>query len=680
MDKIIRGLSILFGLLIMQIAIAQPCFKMGQTPPLAIPVCGTTNFIQDSVSICTGTSVPVPPCHDGTPYTDKNPFWYKFHCFVTGTLGFLIVPKQPSDDYDWQLFDVTGHNPMDVYTDASLFVACNWSGVSGSTGTIPNTNAQNTCSSLPTATNAPNQTKMPTLIKDHEYLLMVSHYTDTQVGYQITFTGGNAVISDTTTPRVKEARAFCNGSVMYIVMSKRMRCNTLASNGSDFTLSPAIANVVSAVGNCNGGYDFDSITLALNTPLPPGNYNILVQNGTDGNTLQDICYNSVAVGTSLPVTVYPLIETPMDSVAPVDSCNPNTIKLVFRRPIKCSSIASDGSDFTITGPSAVTVTGASGVCNGINQTSTITIKFKPAIFTGGTYTVHLKNGIDGNTIIDECNFTTTPQTKDFYVKQAVSAKFTSLIKYSCKIADTVYYMHDGNNNTLSWSWLFDNGSISSLQNPPPQIYNYNGTRYAHLKVANKECTDTLTKAMVVNLSTYKAAFDATEYVCPIERASFINNSTGNIFNYNWDLGNGNSSSLQTPPSQSYLAVGSTKEYTVQLIIEDTTAGLHCFDTAVKKVIAVPGCLIAVPSAFTPNGDGLNDYLYPLNAYKAKNLSFKVYNRYGQLVFETTDWTVKWDGTVNGQKQSAGTYVWMLNYIDGSTNKQVAQKGTVVLIR
>ena len=680
MGKVYKFWIGLICVILAEIATGQPCVKMGQTPPLAIPVCGTTNFIQDSVSICNGSEVPVPPCNNGR-YLDKNPFWYKFHCFVTGTLGFLIVPKQNTDDYDWQLFDVTGHNPMDVYTDASLFVACNWSGVPGNTGTIPNTNAVNSCSSPTSGPQAtPNQSKMPTLIIGHDYLLMVSHFTDTQIGYQITFTGGNAVISDTTTPKVKNARAFCNGSTMYIVMSKRMRCNTLDSDGSDFILSPPIANITSAVGNCNGGYDFDSITLTLNKPLPPGNYNLIVQNGTDSNTLLDICYNTLALGTSLPVTVYPLIETPMDSISPVDSCNPNTVTLVFRRPIKCNSIAPDGSDFTITGPSVVTVTGASGVCNGMNKTSTITLNFKPAIFTGGIYTVHLKSGTDGNTIIDECDFVTTPQARSFYVKQAVSAKFTSLIKFSCRIADTVYYQHDGNNSTLTWYWTFDDGSSSNLQNPKPQIYNYNGTRYAHLTVTNKECSDSIIQSIVVNLSTYKAGFNATEYVCPIEVASFINNSTGNISNYNWDLGNGNSSASQTPADQYYFASGSTKEYTVQLIIEDTTAGLHCFDTAYRKITAVPGCLIAVPSAFTPNGDGLNDYLYPLNAYKAKNLEFKVYNRFGQLVFATTDWTIKWDGTVNGQKQDPGTYVWMLQYTDGKTGKKVAQKGTVVLIR
>jgi len=87
----------------------------------------------------------------------------------------------------------------------------------------------------------------------------------------------------------------------------------------------------------------------------------------------------------------------------------------------------------------------------------------------------------------------------------------------------------------------------------------------------------------------------------------------------------------------------------------------------------------VPNAFTSNGDGLNDYLYPLNAYKATDLTFWVFNRYGQLVFETTDWTKKWDGTKDGDPMPAGVYVWMLSYTVPS-NKKVFLKGFTVLLR
>src|SRR5436309_7634918 len=86
------------------------CTTPGQNPSTAFPVCGTSTFTQSSVPICGGKTVPSPTCNT-YPLTDVNPFWYKFTCFQTGTLGFQITPHTTSEDYDWQLFDVTNHNP-----------------------------------------------------------------------------------------------------------------------------------------------------------------------------------------------------------------------------------------------------------------------------------------------------------------------------------------------------------------------------------------------------------------------------------------------------------------------------------------------------------------------------------------------------------------------------------------
>jgi gliding motility-associated-like protein len=77
-------------------------------------------------------------------------------------------------------------------------------------------------------------------------------------------------------------------------------------------------------------------------------------------------------------------------------------------------------------------------------------------------------------------------------------------------------------------------------------------------------------------------------------------------------------------------------------------------------------------------DGVNDYLYPLNAYKATNLLFRVFDRVGHVVFETKDWTRKWDGTYKNSPQPTGVYIWMLDYNDAA-NKRVSTErnnGTV----
>ncbi len=62
------------------------------------------------------------------------------------------------------------------------------------------------------------------------------------------------------------------------------------------------------------------------------------------------------------------------------------------------------------------------------------------------------------------------------------------------------------------------------------------------------------------------------------------------------------------------------------------------------------------------------------------MTFKVFNRFGQMVFETHEWTQRWDGTMNGNRQPAGAYVWFLEYTDRDTGKHIFQKGTSVLIR
>ncbi len=70
----------------------------------------------------------------GATYENKNPFFYKFTCYTAGTLGFLITPLAANEDYDWQLYDITGRNPNDIFTENSLVVTGNWAGTYGPTG------------------------------------------------------------------------------------------------------------------------------------------------------------------------------------------------------------------------------------------------------------------------------------------------------------------------------------------------------------------------------------------------------------------------------------------------------------------------------------------------------------------------------------------------------------------
>ena len=652
-------------------AMAQTsCTALGQNPSTAFPVCGTSVFSQSTVPYCGGRSVPG-PCSATDDLTDTNPFWYKFTCFSAGTLGFLITPVDLADDYDWQLFDVTGHNPNDIYTDISLFVSCNWSGNTGLTGASSAGRTLNNCA----GTSYPTFSSMPVLKLNHNYLLLVSHFTKfrpSEKGYQLSFGGGTASITDTLPPALKSVHTSCDATKIYIKTNKKMKCSSLAVDGSDFIISPAVARITSASSFCDA-FDMDSLELDLNQPLPPGNYTVTIRNGSDGNTLLDNCGTSVPTGNSLLLQIRPLAPTPMDSLVPV-SCAPQTLQLVFGKNILCSSVSPDGSDFWVSGPSPVTVTSATTNC--INQgTRTITVHLSSPIVKGGIYQIILKNGNDGNTLIDECaQETPVGSAISFTLKDTVSADFTYFLNKGC-LFDTVHFQNAGTNGINQWFWQMDYNGTSTLQNPVT-FFNTFGVKNIRLSVSNGFCSDTVNKE--VNLdNVLKAAFETNNTMCPEDSANFKNQSVGNITYYYWNFQNGNTSQSANPYPQKYPLLLTEHNYPVTLVVQND---LGCFDTAVNNIRVLKSCYIAVPSAFTPNGDGLNDYLYPLNAFKADHLDFKVYNRLGQLVYESTDWTQKWDGTIRGEPQDAGVYVWTLQYVLHDTGKHVFMKGSTVLIR
>ena len=223
-------------------------------------------------------------------------------------------------------------------------------------------------------------------------------------------------------------------------------------------------------------------------------------------------------------------------------------------------------------------------------------------------------------------------------------------------------------------WNIDSAFASSSVSPALYETSFGLKNVQHI-VSNGNCNDTVSK--IVNLDNIlTASFKAPNEVCPKNVIAFTNNSIGNIVSYHWDFGDGTSSSDQDPSIHLYPDTKEAASYAVQLIIRDE---MGCQDTASEQIIRLQTCNVSVPNAFTPNGDGKNDYLYPLNAYAASDLRFMVFNRYGQLVFETRDWTKKWDGRMNGQPAESGAYVWMLSYTDGS-GKKLSQRGTTILIR
>lgn len=552
--KLTQILLILAVFIVGKVA-GQNCTQLGQNPGTAFPVCGTADFTQAQVPICGDKEVPN-PCNTDV-ITDKNPYWYKFTCYTSGTLGFTITPANLGDDYDWQIFDITGESPDAVYTKSSLFVACNWSGETGLTGASNDGTSLSVCDGL----GKPLWSAMPDLVAGHEYLLLVSHFTDSQSGYTLSFGGGTADITDPKIPSMILATSVCTGNEVRIKLNKQMKCSSIAPDGSDFGLSVATSRVIAAKSVvCTNAFTTDTLILTLDQPLPAGDYAVNITTGSDGNSLLDDCDNNM----------------PDNAVG---------------------------------------------------------------------FTVH----------------------------QNVSAQFTYNIRQGC-LQDTVDFFHDGANNANKWVWDME-GATSNTQNAS-KIYATGGDKSVTLTVSNDYCTDVHTETIPI-APRLDAKFNAPQITCAVDAVTLTDVSAGNISRWSWDLGNGSRSTQQNPDPFKYTALPGEKTYVIKLSIFNA---IGCTDSASANIIVVGNCNIVVPSAFTPNNDGKNDYLFPTNAFGADNLIFRIYNRFGQLVFESRDWQKKWDGNVNGQPQGSGTYVWSLVYTLRSTGRRYNFKGTALLIR
>ncbi|HEX7904090.1 MAG TPA: gliding motility-associated C-terminal domain-containing protein [Chitinophagaceae bacterium] len=677
MKKTIRptSLLLLFMLLALSPVFSQVCTTAGQTPSTAFPVCGTTAFQQNTVPICSTNDLFVPGCSGSgnALYQNKNPFFYKFTCYVSGTLGFLITPNASNEDYDWQLFDITGRDPNEIFTNNSLVVTANWAGTYGPTGASASGVNFIQCASDP-ADNKPTFAVMPNLIAGHEYLLLVSHFSNTQSGYSLSFNGGTAVITDPAIPHLKSAKADCDGKKIIVKLNKNVRCNSLTATGTEFSLLPAVTTVVAAsTSTCSPGFDLNEITLTLAAPLGNGNFQLVINNGSDGNTLKDFCDNLIPAGEQISFQYLAPQPIFADSLSRV-GCAPDSIRIYFPKKINCNSIAANGSDFSVTGPAPVTVASAFGNCiNG--KTDYIVIKFAAPIYTGGTYQLTLKTGTDGTTVIDECGQESPLQTLPFQASDTVDATFQYSTLLGCE-KNTLTFSHDGAHNVNQWKWRFNNSASVTTQTHTISFPS-TSTNSIYLWVSNGVCSDSTSQVIVFN-NEVKADFSMLDIICPEDKLEVTNNSTGQIDSWRWNFDVLSSSTLKDPLPVLFPLSNREAYYTVKLLAYNNTLG--CTDSISKTVTVLDHCFIAVPTAFTPNNDGLNDYFWPHNAIKAENYDFKVFNRWGQLIFHSRNWKEKWDGKINGVLQGTGVFVWMLSYTHKDTHKQVFQKGTVTLIR
>jgi len=300
----------------------------------------------------------------------------------------------------------------------------------------------------------------------------------------------------------------------------------------------------------------------------------------------------------------------------------------------------------------------------IAGTETVTHTFTSA----GTYDVKL--------ILTDSNYCNKLDSLPLQLHIAANIK----AQFQTPFAGCTPYSAVFNNTSLGgvdFIWDFGDGSpISNTTNPSHNYANI-GT-YNVVLVANDSNSCNLTDTFRFTINVLSKPSSSYTYspqpTLPNTAVVFTNNSVGGTL-YKWTFGDGDS--LITNNKSEFVShiYPSTGTYNACLI---TFNAGGCSDTLCQQIAVTinPGC--DVPNAFTPNGDGTNDRIY-VRGFGIAQMTWRIYDRWGNMVYASADKTQGWDGTFNGKVLAQDVYHYTLQVVFSNKDSFV-KKGDITLLR
>jgi len=217
-----------------------------------------------------------------------------------------------------------------------------------------------------------------------------------------------------------------------------------------------------------------------------------------------------------------------------------------------------------------------------------------------------------------------------------------------------------------------NPSISNPLATPEETTNY--SLIASLSTCDPDTASALIEVDLLPTASVPAVFNFFEGQ-DVELS--IDNTSGN-YTYQWIPSTGLSCSDCPNPTATL-----TETTTYSVIITDILTG--CSKESTTTVQLSYNCgedLIGIPNVFSPNGDGQNDELeikYS-SSLIIDNYSFRVFDRWGGIIYESTDINDTWDGTSNGHKLASGVYIYLMEFPCQVNGKTVQLKGDISILR
>ena len=510
-------------------------------------------------------------------------------------------------------------------------------------------------------------------------------------------------------------------------------------SGSTFNVSPTITTTYTVNGtDANACTGTDDITVTVNA-LPTVNAGIdqtlcnygttvvLAGSGAVSYTWDNAVLDGVSFSPTAGTTTYTVIGTDANNCTNTDQVDIIVNSLPNVDAGLDQTLCDDGSLVTLSGSGGVSYTWDNSISDGVS--------FSPTVGTT-TYTV---TGTDANncTNTDQIDVTVNPLpivsagTDQTLVCEGDSILLfgTGAVSYTWdnSVVDSVKFTQSVGSITYNVLGTDVNGCVNTDQvmvtvNPLPSFTLVNPQAVCSPKVVDLTDTNLITST-IETLSYFMDSLSmqllpspdsiassgfyyikntssfGCEYILPIEveiyskplasffsspstltnhnpTASMVNTSIGAVEN-KWYFDDGETSDEVNPTKLfDYTSIG---EHEIVLVV---TSGDMCKDTSSLVIEMKEKLLYYIPNTFTPNKDEFNNVFLPVftAGFDPYDFAMLIFNRWGELIFETHNSEVGWDGYYNGNLMSDGVYVYKIEFIEKENNKSHIETGQLMLIK
>lgn len=231
-------------------------------------------------------------------------------------------------------------------------------------------------------------------------------------------------------------------------------------------------------------------------------------------------------------------------------------------------------------------------------------------------------------------------------------------------------------NIVEWTWWMDNHPVSSSQNPTlrtiqPGTYNVTLT-----VISDQGCSNDSTAYLAISVWPRPDAGFVTEdeiYMSdPV--LNIYNTSSEDVTEWHYEFGDGKFAVFEE-------GTHLYENYGIYYVTQYVTNTFGCKDTAIKQITVNPDLLFYIPNAFTPEGNGHNEIFMPvITGSEIVFYDFKIFDRWGQMVFRSNQPTLGWDGMFEGQVVQDGVYNWTIEMRNILSDDTQHKQGSVTLIR